>query len=211
MPLKLNVPFSEKDIAKEKGAFWDSENKTWFVPDHKDINLFTKWIDSGIVTLIAKAPFWLGHTQKTCWKCKNTTEVIAFASNNFFTYDYADDDDDIKEWFMQDYFSFFNMPTYIEKEILDIIYSRYPFFKLGFSKAINDKYWANHCKCCNALQGDFFMHEEPGGEFSPIDIDGYKAITLIEIPHKFDLTLNASYSWASNEKEILKYCRKAKW
>lgn len=63
----------------------------------------------------------------------------------------------------------------------------------------------------NVLQGDFFMHEEPGGEFSPVDMEGYKAITLIEIPFKFDLTLSASYSWASNEKEILKYCLKAEW
>lgn len=40
MPLKINVPYSEKNLAKEKGAFWDKDNKTWFVPDYKDINLF---------------------------------------------------------------------------------------------------------------------------------------------------------------------------
>jgi hypothetical protein len=77
------------------------------------------------------------------------------------------------------------MPGYIEKEILDIVCSRFPAFKLGFSKTVNGKYWANHCEHCNALQGDFFMHDEPGGEFSPIDMDGYKAITLIEFPIKF--------------------------
>ena len=42
MPLKINVPYSEKDLAKEKGAFWDKDNKTWFVPDYKDINLFSQ-------------------------------------------------------------------------------------------------------------------------------------------------------------------------
>ena len=26
MPLKINVPYSEKDLAKEKGAFWDKDN-----------------------------------------------------------------------------------------------------------------------------------------------------------------------------------------
>jgi len=211
MPLKINVPFSEKDLAKEKGAFWDNENKTWFVPDYKDINLFSKWIDNEKVTLIAKAPFWLALVQKTCWKCKNITEVIALASNKFLIFDYSDDDDDLQEWFMQDYFSFFNMPTYIEREVSDIISSRYPFFKLGFSKTVNGTYWANHCKFCNVLQGDFFMHEEPGGEFSPIDIEGYEAISLMEIPYKYDLMMNASYSWASNEKEIMDYSRKVKW
>ena len=212
MPLKINVPYAEKELAKEKGAFWDSENRTWFVPDHKDINLFSKWIDTEKVSLIAKAPFWLGVNQKLCWKCHERTEVIAFSSNKFLVYDYPDDDDDsLPEWFIQDCFSFFSMPNYIEKEVIDIISSRYSFFKLGFSKTVNGKYWANHCIHCNAIQGDFFMHSEPGGEFCPVDMDGYKSITLIEVPYKFDLMINASYSWASNDMEIFKYARRANW
>jgi hypothetical protein len=42
-------------------------------------------------------------------------------------------------------------------------------------------------------------------------MDGYKSITLIEVPYKFDLMIDASHSWASNEKEIFKYIRKSKW
>lgn len=92
MPLKINVPYSEKDLAKEKGAFWDKDNKTWFVPDYKDINLFSQWIDTDKVSIIAKAPFWIGVTQKTCWKCGGMIDVIAFASNKFWIYEYSDDD-----------------------------------------------------------------------------------------------------------------------
>lgn len=180
-------------------------------PDYKDINLFSQWIDTDKVSIIAKAPFWIGVTQKTCWKCGGMIDVIAFASNKFWIYEYSDDDEALQEWYLQDYFSFFYMPGYIEKEILDIVCSRFPTFKLGFSKTVNGKYWANHCEHCNALQGDFFMHDEPGGEFSPIDMDGYKAITLIEFPYKFDLPITASYSWASNEKDVLRYCPKTQW
>ena len=137
MPLKINVPYSEKDLAKEKGAFWDKDNKTWFVPDYKDINLFSQWIDTDKVSIIAKAPFWIGVTQKTCWKCGSMIDVIAFASNKFWIYEYSDDDEALQEWYLQDYFSFFYMPGYIEKEILDIVCSRFPTFKLGFSKTVN--------------------------------------------------------------------------
>lgn len=107
MPLKINVPYSEKDLAKEKGAFWDKDNKTWFVPDYKDINLFSQWIDTDKVSIIAKAPFWIGVTQKTCWKCGGMIDVIAFASNKFWIYEYSDDDEALQEWYLQDYFSFF--------------------------------------------------------------------------------------------------------
>lgn len=113
MPLKINVPYSEKDLAKEKGAFWDKDNKTWFVPDYKDINLFSQWIDTDKVSIIAKAPFWIGVTQKTCWKCGGMIDVIAFASNKFWIYEYSDDDEALQEWYLQDYFSFFYMPGYI--------------------------------------------------------------------------------------------------
>lgn len=62
-------------------------------------------------------------------------------------------------------FFFFYMPGYIEKEILDIVCSRFPTFKLGFSKTVNGKYWANHCEHCNALQGDFSCMMNPVESF----------------------------------------------
>jgi hypothetical protein len=56
MPLKINVIYSDKDVAKSKGAFWDVKQKTWFVPDHKDINDFQQWIDKSKVSVILKSP-----------------------------------------------------------------------------------------------------------------------------------------------------------
>ena len=35
MPLLLDVPFEEKDEAKEKGARWNPELKKWFAPNNK--------------------------------------------------------------------------------------------------------------------------------------------------------------------------------
>ena len=42
----LNVPFKEKDAAKELGAWWDPQKRRWFVPRGKDPKPFSKWIDS---------------------------------------------------------------------------------------------------------------------------------------------------------------------
>ena len=39
----LNVPYKEKDEAKELGAWWDAEIKKWFVPKGKDPKPFAKW------------------------------------------------------------------------------------------------------------------------------------------------------------------------
>lgn len=42
--LILEVPYSEKDIAKGLGAWWDPQIKKWFVPKGQDTKPFEKWI-----------------------------------------------------------------------------------------------------------------------------------------------------------------------
>ncbi|MCB0339358.1 MAG: hypothetical protein KDD53_07125 [Bdellovibrionales bacterium] len=41
--LILEVPFKEKDRAKELGAWWDPDLKKWFVPAGKDTAPFRRW------------------------------------------------------------------------------------------------------------------------------------------------------------------------
>lgn len=40
----LNVPFRDKDRAKELGAWWDPDIKKWFVPANKDSSPFSEWL-----------------------------------------------------------------------------------------------------------------------------------------------------------------------
>ena len=39
----IEVPFYEKEEAKELGAKWDRSVKHWYVPQGVDLNLFEKW------------------------------------------------------------------------------------------------------------------------------------------------------------------------
>jgi hypothetical protein len=40
----LEVPFEEKDQAKELGAWWDPDLRKWFIPPGKDIKPFLRWL-----------------------------------------------------------------------------------------------------------------------------------------------------------------------
>jgi exodeoxyribonuclease VII large subunit len=42
--IELNVPYLEKNIAKQLGAKWHATLKTWFITDNMDVNKFTRWI-----------------------------------------------------------------------------------------------------------------------------------------------------------------------
>lgn len=39
----INVPFAQKDEAKDLGAKWDATQKKWYFLDDKDLRLFSKW------------------------------------------------------------------------------------------------------------------------------------------------------------------------
>lgn len=45
--LYLNVPFKEKDEAKELGARWDRSKRSWYVPAGVDVAPFAKWQGGG--------------------------------------------------------------------------------------------------------------------------------------------------------------------
>lgn len=40
----INVPFAEKDHAKQRGALWDKDKKKWYVPDGVSLLRFTRWM-----------------------------------------------------------------------------------------------------------------------------------------------------------------------
>ena len=44
MRTDLNVPYSEKDLAKSMGARWDGSRKIWYVENVEDLEKFWKWM-----------------------------------------------------------------------------------------------------------------------------------------------------------------------
>ena len=43
----LNVPYAEKDQARELGARWNPTRKRWYVPDGVALEPFARWLDKG--------------------------------------------------------------------------------------------------------------------------------------------------------------------
>ena len=44
MRIDLCVPYSQKDMAKAKGARWDPARHTWYVIDPLDVKAFAMWM-----------------------------------------------------------------------------------------------------------------------------------------------------------------------
>lgn len=46
MRIRIDCPFEEKDYVKALGAFWDPEERSWFIPYGSDYSLFKRWLTS---------------------------------------------------------------------------------------------------------------------------------------------------------------------
>ncbi|MDI6708794.1 MAG: hypothetical protein QME47_06915 [Candidatus Thermoplasmatota archaeon] len=89
--------------------------------------------------------------RRKCWKCGQKTTVIGF----FFMTGNT----------VYDVFNITKCPD----ELVKMIKEKFPFWKKSYSKTAKESYYANHCENCGALQGDYFLHNEPGEPFFGID------------------------------------------
>ncbi len=187
MPLKINVPFSEKDKAKSIGARWNSQQKTWYIPNNiKCFKLFHKWMPIIDFNVIIRNYTYICFNSRKCWKCGSKTPVIAISGKIF---DVKDTDTD---WESFKQFEFFYNIEYIPEELSNIISKHFPFLKIGYSQTLGSSYWLNHCIKCNAIQGDYYNLEEFNAPFLPTEeIEAIK-ITLIRVNLTFDVPLKCT-------------------
>jgi hypothetical protein len=100
------------------------------------------------------APVDLVTTGTECWKCKAVTPVSSLRVQAI-----VDDDghrvEDARVTNAQE----------LPQEVVKAVQRVNPHFREGFSRTAEITYWANHCRHCGALQGDFFLNSEPDGPF----------------------------------------------
>lgn len=44
MRINLRVPYSDKDMARKRGARWDAARRVWYVENLEDIGKFLCWM-----------------------------------------------------------------------------------------------------------------------------------------------------------------------
>lgn len=217
MSLFLNVPYAEKDEAKALGARWNAKAKKWYtdVPREEYIK-FAKWIlrDTDDV-IIATEYIFIVEGQQPCWKCGKSTRVIGLGiSEAVHIFDcgegpefellenYVDPGEELHlAW--TDYEE--NIPPKLRKYLMKT-YS----VRTGYSNTLKQKCFANHCDHCGALQGNWFLFDEPD---SPLMLmaEGQELIKqagklkIVGIPIDDDLQLNWDVGFGLTDYAYIKY------
>ncbi len=74
----LNVPYAEKEAAKELGAKWDRETKSWFIPPGIQSESFDRWLKPLTQKpVIIEQKLTIELVPQTCWFSNVRSEVTS--------------------------------------------------------------------------------------------------------------------------------------
>ncbi len=73
----LNVPYAEKDAAKQLGAKWDAKTKRWFIASELQFSSFAQWLPLSPESIDDAAPpkLTIELVPETCWYSNVRSEV----------------------------------------------------------------------------------------------------------------------------------------
>lgn len=209
----LNVPYAEKNEAKSLGAKWNPQIKKWYIDtESKNYINFAKWIlnvtDDAI---IACEYIYIVEGQQKCWRCRKTTRVISLGINQYIEIYGEPDQPEINCYVDSEelHLAWVNKEEDIPPKLLKYIKGKYS-VKMGYSKTLEDMCFANHCDCCGALQGNYFLFDEPSSPFLSF-AEGKRLETKMSklkiygIPIEDDLQLNWDLSFSDNDYAYLEY------
>lgn len=215
MSLYLDVPYFEKEEAKQLGAKWDPRVKKWYTDAYpEDYVKFAKWIlkDTDDV-IIATEYLYLIEGVQSCWKCGQKTAVVGLGiGEHIHMYGDPDDpqieiveDEDCEEVHL----AWVDKEDDIPPKLLRYMKEHYS-VRVGYSKTLGRGSFANHCSCCGALQGNWFLFQEPDSPLSSCVsgqelIDCMGQLKIKGIPIESDLQLEWEMGYCSNDYAYMEF------
>ncbi|MEC5147133.1 DUF5710 domain-containing protein [Chitinophaga sp. 212800010-3] len=208
MSLLLNVPVSERESAASKGALWDNIAQAWYLPENQYDRLMEvdKWIPGKNPAIILPSEITVVHAHRVCWKCGHPNRVIALAGNYFFEKDMNERDESV--WLAQDFFTLFQQVTLISENLQDFLKDNYPHFRQGRLPDKSGQYWLNHCESCNGIQGDWFLFEENGSVFNPVNKDAATLLLIKNYHLKYAPMIDAVYTLGDHLRIINEFAER---
>jgi hypothetical protein len=199
MTLILDVPYEEKDKAKQLGARWNPTLKKWYVENRADYHRFGEWIfREQCEGVIICNQYYIVVGTKTCFRCHKPTKAIGFGID-----DYIDFADPSEYEIRGDNFSFssgdISICSLLEplpSTVLSYLKSEFGVFE-SYSKQAGGGYLANHCSSCGVIQGNFYLFGETDSPFFIDSSEKAAALNLLRVKTPYDFIASADISWGS--------------
>ena len=184
----LYVPPEEYAEVKAAGACWDDASKRWYTPrDQVSANL-SRWLGdeenprSEAEFAITSDEAFVASAQTLCVNCHERMEVICI-------YGESGVDSEMGEPITR--FTVSNIWTM--DDALTAQLARWPSFRNGGGANSEDRYFANHCPHCGAMQEDYLLHSEPDDVFFSIPLAESGAVQLTPLVGRVRVSGDCSF------------------
>ena len=201
--IRLTVKQKDRPRIAKLGGRLLPDGKTWVIPDEiTDINGFAPWLpqEEGF---IVQRPYFVVRAKYPCWKCKQETQAVALGAKVCQAAHF--EDADMPQWERWDWPILFTEIEYLDETINRSMRENYPFFKLVYSKELEQDEWCNCCEHCGTPQeenGDWrYGCKNP---FAPYEVEQAREIRVIYFKLDFDYYLNAGYQFNTLLPEIIR-------
>ena len=177
----LDIPFSDKDEAKQLGARWDSNWKVWYAPAGIGVLKFKKWIPT-VEEGRVRAPYFFTLTTMTeCWKCNEMTRVHAIGlpiGHEEYRVIEKVENLTLGTWVPQNIVSILSYVDNVSESVKTKIEAFSTDYKLAYSKQKQQWYLMNHCSRCGIKIGDHGLHGGTGKAFFFLNMNEALSINL---------------------------------
>ncbi len=183
--INLQVPFEEKDQARQLGARWDRAQKVWYVPDGTSAMPFERWRPVAPQPSIRAREYFLARSSRECWRCDAQTTVHAIVLPSGHERLYVADDPADDEWEVVEAPTTIFYISDMQEPVPTRLKALAPRFKPAYSQTARQSYWMNHCEHCEARLGDFFTSDESDAAFNPVTRFAASSIRLQLVRESF--------------------------
>ena len=134
--------------------------------------------------------FLIAKADGPCYKCHAVNEFVAIVAPP--GHEVFNEDDD--EWEEVGEFSILGWIRGINPEAVVAVQKFAPNWRYSRSRTLEDSVYMNHCRACQAHQGDYYLHAEADAPFVPDESEPNKIrlTELLNVPLTVDCGMMSS-------------------
>ena len=205
MSLLLNVPYTEKELAKSLGAIWNPKLKKWYISDKNLYHKFKKWFSNIDSDIVVCKQIYVVEAERKCFRCGQNTPVISLAADYYVLFGEFFSDEGYVISKSNTEINLIEGIEFVPDVLAGYLKERFNFY-VGFSKQNKKyKYYANHCKHCGVIHGDFYLHSQPDSPFFIWSKEDAQKIRVHKITLPYDIEIAGSVAWSDADEMIVAY------
>lgn len=157
MKLLLRVPEGDRDDAYEEHAIYDEALRCWYIDDQNisGEGYPSDWLQVEDANVYCENLYLFSLVRK-CWRCGKETPCVCLATDKCYSAE--------KAFTLDTNVQLFSHVKDVSVKLKRYLAEKYKYY-LDYTKQTKDYYIANHCFHCNAVQGDYYLHDLPETSF----------------------------------------------